>query len=124
MKSRDGVVRLKRFQVDEKQRQLRQIDGMIAEFERMSAELTAQIMAEESRTGITDVTHFAYSTFARAALQRRDNLKASAGELRGQRDAAAAALLLEEEELARLASLAGREEDRDEARPAASRRTG
>ncbi|MGD9739534.1 MAG: flagellar export protein FliJ [Bauldia sp.] len=124
MKSRDGIVRLKRFQVEEKRRQLAQIDGMIAEFERMSAELTAQVAAEEARTGITDVNHFAYSTFAKAAHQRRDNLKASAGELRVQRDGAAAALALDEEELARLAALADREDDRDDPRPAPSRKAG
>ena len=31
------------------------------------------------RTGVRDETHFAYSTFARAAAQRRNNLLASVG---------------------------------------------
>ncbi|RVA22441.1 flagellar export protein FliJ, partial [Mesorhizobium sp. M7A.F.Ca.CA.004.11.2.1] len=34
MKSRENLVRLKQFQVNEKRRQLLQLDMMIAEFER------------------------------------------------------------------------------------------
>lgn len=84
MKSRESLLRLKRFHADEKQRQVRQIETMIAEFERMSRDLDDQIAAEEKRTGITDSSHFAYSTFAKSAMVRRDNLIASAQELRGQ----------------------------------------
>ena len=92
MKSRETLLRLKRFQVDEKRRQVVQIEMMIAEFERMAAELDEQILAEQKRSGISDVAHFAYPTFAKAAMARRDNLMESANELRGQLDAAQAAL--------------------------------
>ena len=77
MKSRENLVRLKQFQVNEKRRQLLQLDMMIAEFERMADELELQIAAEEKKAGITDVNHFAYPTFAKAARLRRDNLKNS-----------------------------------------------
>lgn len=113
MKSRDSVVRLKRFQVEDKRRQVAQIDGMVAEFVRMSTELDNQIRAEEERTGIHDVGHFAYSTFAKAAIQRRDNLRASADELRAQRDVAHAGLAMAEEELQKLEAIAERDHDRD-----------
>ena len=72
MKSRESLVRLKEFQVNEKRRQLAQLDVMIAEFERMANELEVQIAAEEKKAGISDVNHFAYPTFAKAARQRRD----------------------------------------------------
>lgn len=123
MKSRDGVVRLKRFQVEEKRRQLDQIEGMISEFDRMSNELGAQIASEENRTGITDTHHFAYSTFAKAAMQRRDNLRASADELRAQRDVAAEVLTEAEEELHRLEALAERDHDKDRGDPDDHRHT-
>ena len=55
MKSRENLVRLKQFQVNEKRRQLLQLDMMIAEFERMAVELEAQIVAEEKKAGITDI---------------------------------------------------------------------
>ena len=88
MKSRDTLLRWKRFQVDEKRRKLSQIETMVAEFERMATELDREIASEEARAGIADRTHFAYPTYARAALQRRDNLIQSADEMRGQLEAA------------------------------------
>lgn len=115
MKSRESVVRLKRFQVEEKRRQVQQIEGMIAEFDRMSADLAAQIAAEQDRTGIHDTAHYAYSTFAKAASQRRENLVASIAELKTQLDVAAAALDGAEEELSKLEALAERDQDRDQA---------
>ncbi len=94
MKSRDNLVRLKQFQVNERRRHLSQLDMMISEFERMAAELDAQIQAEEKKAGITDTAHFAYPTFAKAARQRRDNLMNSHTDLAQQR--ATALALLEE----------------------------
>jgi flagellar protein FliJ len=90
MKSRESLIRLKRFHADDKQRQVSQIEAMIAEFDRMAKELNDQIVAEQERTGIHDAGHFAYPTFAKAAMQRRDNLKASADELKAQLAAAQA----------------------------------
>ncbi|MBL4757716.1 MAG: flagellar export protein FliJ [Rhizobiales bacterium] len=81
MKSRKSLIRLKRFQVDEKRRQVSDIESMIADFQKMSGELDMQIKAEQERSGIDDVTHFAYPTFAKAAMQRRDNLLTSVEEL-------------------------------------------
>lgn len=84
MKSRETLVRLHRFQVDEKRRQVADIEAMIADFQRMERELEQQIVAEQERSGITDVTHYAYPTFAKAANDRRDNLLRSVEELEGQ----------------------------------------
>ncbi len=84
MKSREGVIRLKRFHVEEKRRRVAQIELMIAEFERMAKDLDDQILAEQQKSGIHDTGHFAYPTFAKAAAQRRDNLAASASELKEQ----------------------------------------
>ena len=84
MKSRETLLRLKRFQVDERRRRVAQIETMIAEFERMVGDLEREVDQEEQKAGIADKTHFAYPTYARAALQRRDNLQRSADELRAQ----------------------------------------
>ena len=84
MKSRDTLIRLKRFQVEEKRRRVRQIELMAAEFNRMIGDLDREIANEEKRAGITDPTHFAYPTYARAAVGRRDNLKSSIAELTAQ----------------------------------------
>ena len=84
MKSRDHLIRLKRFQVEERRRRVAQIETMIAEFSRMAADLDREIATEEQRSGITDPTHFAYPTYARRPVVRRDNLQRSADELKGQ----------------------------------------
>ena len=84
MKSRETLIRLKKFQVDEKRRKVAQIESMIAEFERMAADLEREIKTEQDRAGIHDPAHFAYPTYAKAAMARRDNLKRSADELKVQ----------------------------------------
>lgn len=110
MKSRESLVRLKQFQVNEKRRQLTQIETMMAEFQRMVAELEHQILSEEKKSGITDPNHFAYPTFAKAARQRADNLQGSIRELKIQQDAAEIALEEAEADYAKAAAL----EERDQ----------
>ena len=90
MKSRDGALKLKRFEADEKQRKVADIESMIHEFELMAGDLSRQIASEEERTGVRDDAHFAYSTFARAAAQRRSNLLASVANLREKLELAVA----------------------------------
>ena len=109
MKSRDSLVRLKEFQVNEKRRQLQQLQQMMSEFERMSKELESQIAIEEKKSGISDPSHFAYPTFAKAARQRADNLQVSIKELRMQEEALEQSLEEMQAEYARAAAL----EERD-----------
>jgi len=92
MKSRETLIRLRKFQVDEKRRRVAQIETMISEFERIAGELDREIKAEQDRSGIHDPAHFAYPTYAKAAMQRRENLKRSAAELRIQLEDAKGAL--------------------------------
>lgn len=115
MKSRDNLVRLKQFHVSDKRRQLDQLEAMMADFDRKAAELELQIEAEEKKANITDINHFAYPTFAKAARTRRENLLTSQAELKIQRDAAEASLAEAEAELTRAELLDAREA---KARPA------
>ena len=112
MKSRDTLIRLKKFQVDEKRRKVAQIETMIAEFERMAGDLEREIKVEQDRAGIHDPGHFAYPTYAKAAINRRENLKRSADELRVQLDDAKAALGEAFEDLKKVELL----DERDQAR--------
>jgi len=105
MKSRDTLVRLKRFQAEEKRRRVTQIETMIAEFARMAGELDREIAAEEQRSGVADPSHFAYSTYARAARARRDNLQQSAADLRAQLDEAKARFEEAAEELSKVQTI-------------------
>ncbi len=88
MKSRDTLARLRRFHVDETRRRVAQIETMIADFSKMARELEREIAIEEQRAGISDMSHFAYPTYARAARARRANLQRSAEELTTQLDEA------------------------------------
>jgi len=88
MKARETALKLKRFEMDEKARKLSDLEHMIREFEAIATDLDRQIHAEEDRTGIKDPSHFAYSTFAKSAAHRRDNLHSSISELRGRLDVA------------------------------------
>ncbi len=88
MKSRDAVIRLKRFEVDEKRRKVAEIEAMIGEFNHMASDLDRQIAIEQERAGVSDVNHYAYPTFAKAALQRRDNLATSVAGLEAKLAAA------------------------------------
>ena len=112
MKSRETLIRLKKFQVDEKRRKVAQIEGMIAEFDRMGGDLDREIKSEQDRAGIHDPGHFAYPTYAKAAMSRRENLKRSADELRIQLEDAKAALGEAFEEMKKVELL----DERDQAR--------
>ena len=75
---------------------------MVADCERMARELDEQILIEQQKSGIEDVNHYAYPTFAKAAIQRRDNLNTSISELQAQMDAAKDDLAVAIEELKKL----------------------
>jgi flagellar export protein FliJ len=108
MKSRETLIRLKKFQVDEKRRKVAQIEAMIAEFDR-------EIKTEQERAGIHDPAHFAYPTYAKAAIGRRENLRRSAGELKTQLDDAQAMLGEAFEELKKVEMLDERDHAREKA---------
>ncbi|RFB78251.1 flagellar export protein FliJ [Methylovirgula sp. 4M-Z18] len=109
MKSRDTLIRLKRFQAEEKRRRVLQIEAMIADFDRMAGDLDREIVGEEKRAGISDPSHFAYPTYARAAKTRRDNLLQSAEDLKAQLADARTAHALAMDEMKKAEALDGRE---------------
>ncbi len=84
MKPRESALRLMRFEAREKARKVTDLEAMIREFEHMVDDLVRQIATEEERTGIRDLKHFAYSTFAKAARQRRENLVLSIDDLKAK----------------------------------------
>jgi flagellar protein FliJ len=92
IKSHETLIRLKKFQVDENRRKVAQIETMMAEFDRIAAELEREIKAEQERAGIHDPAHFAYPTYAKAAASRRENIVRSMEGLRAQLDEAKAVL--------------------------------
>jgi hypothetical protein len=73
-----------RFEAREKARKVTDLEAMIREFENMVDDLVRQISTEEERTGVRDLKHFAYSTFAKAARQRREKLLLSIDDLKAK----------------------------------------
>ncbi|MGB3020729.1 MAG: flagellar export protein FliJ [Methyloceanibacter sp.] len=112
MKSRDALSRLKRFEVEEKRRQLAEIESMIADFNQMALDLDRQIAIEQERSGVSDSSHYAYPTFAKAAIQRRDNLLASAVGLETKLAVARASLEESLEELKKIELMEERDVER------------
>jgi flagellar FliJ protein len=115
MKSRETLIRLRKFQVDEKRRRTAQIESMIAEFDRMSVDLEREIKTEQDRAGINDPSHFAYPTYAKAATQRRENLRRSIDDLKVQLDEAKAQLGEAFEELKKVELLNERDQANERA---------
>jgi flagellar FliJ protein len=116
MKSRETLIRLQKFHFDERRRRVAQIEGMISEFGRISSDLERDIKIEQDRAGIHDPNHFAYPTYAKAAMQRRDNLKRSTDDLKVQLEDAKAALGEAFEEMRKVELLDERDQMRERAK--------
>jgi flagellar FliJ protein len=84
MKDNDKARRLPHSIVEQKTRKVQDLERLIREFEVMAADLDREIKLEEDRTPSRDRSHFSYSTYAKSAAQRRDNLKASSEAMRRQ----------------------------------------
>jgi flagellar protein FliJ len=119
MKARETAMRLKRREVDDKTRKVEDLERIIREFDIMAGDLERQIQLEEDRTGIRDRGHFSYSTFAKAAAQRRDNLKTSTD---GLREKLAAAVRDRDDTSEALTRAAAQAEQRDVGRGGGRRR--
>lgn len=120
MKARETALRVKRFEADENSRKVANLESMIADFNSMAADLERQIQAEEDRTGIKDPGHFAYSTFAKSAAHRRNNLRASAAELTAKLETALKSRDTAVEQLSEIsAPSAARSNSRSRRRPGA-----
>ena len=78
--------RSREFEVNQSRLRANQIETMIAQFDRICADLGQQIDAEETRARISDPTHFAYPTYAKAARERRAKIQRSADALKIELD--------------------------------------
>lgn len=117
-----NTVQNQRFEYEEKRQQVNDLEMMIADFRRMANDLDQQIKIEQQASGISDVNHFAYPTFARAAITRRDNLRSSIVELERRLERARQEALDAFEQL-KLSESAGGLEAHRQVRPAARRKS-
>ena len=80
--NQEHLRRSNEFEVAQNRLRANQIETMIAEFERICTDLGHEIEADEKRARISDPTHFAYPTYAKAARERRAKVQRSADALR------------------------------------------
>ena len=83
-----SALRRKQFEANEKETRVALLGTIIRDFDSMIAQLEGQIAAEEDRTRIKDPGHPAYSTSAKAAAKRRQNLLISVAHTRSMLDVA------------------------------------
>jgi len=88
MRNRESLIRLHKFQVDEKRRKVAELELMLGEFRQRERDLEAQVEAEQRKAGISDVAHFAYPMFAKSVLRRRENILESIEGIERQLDTA------------------------------------
>ncbi len=120
MRTNETHLKLQRFEVNERQQKVADIEMMIADFRRLVDDLSHQIEVEEETSRIRDVNHFSYPTYAKAARKRRDNLLSSISDLEGRLEGAKAELNEAIEELKKVEMVEERshiEHDRSGARP-------
>ncbi|GAB4238009.1 MAG: flagellar export protein FliJ [Methyloligellaceae bacterium] len=113
MKSRETLIRLRRFDVDEHRQKVTDIEMMIEDFRQMAADLERQIEVEQEKAGVSDVNHYAYPTFAKAAIQRRENLMASIRDLEVKLEEAREELAVAYEELKKVELIQERDVERN-----------
>jgi hypothetical protein len=69
-------------QVADLKKRITVLKRLIADCDRLAADLDQDVRKEEDRVRIHDAANSAYSTYARATASRRDNLRRSEKELR------------------------------------------
>ena len=86
MRSRDSLLRLNRFRVEDCRRQVADMDLMIQDLMRKHDDLDNHVKFEENRTGVSDINNVNYSMAAKSVRGRRDNILKTVAELRDQHE--------------------------------------
>jgi hypothetical protein len=94
MKSRDTLIKLYKFRVDEAKSRLAGFESMRADMTRKIVELEGHLSEEGRRASENEIGRFAYPTFARSIRERKDKLNASVLEI--ERSIAEARIVLHE----------------------------
>ena len=86
MRSRESLLRLNRFRVEDCRRQVSDMDLMISDLMRKHDDLDNHVKFEEQRTGVSDPSNVNYSMAAKSVRGRRDNILSTVAELRDQHE--------------------------------------
>jgi flagellar FliJ protein len=84
MKSREALIRLNRFRVDEIRKRLKSLDDMRADLMKKMSDLETMVQEEQRRSQQSDLGRLAYPTFARSVMARRENIQRTIDEVEKQ----------------------------------------
>ena len=84
MKSRDALIRLNLFRVDEIRKKLKSLDDMRADLVKKMTDLETMVQEEQRRAQQSDLGRLAYPTFARSVRARRENIQRTIDEVEKQ----------------------------------------
>jgi prefoldin subunit 5 len=84
MKSREGLVRLHRFRVEEIRKRLKSLDDMRADLRKKMTDLELMVQEEQRRAANSDLGRLAFPTFARSVQVRRENIQRTIDEVEKQ----------------------------------------
>src|SRR3954451_22514537 len=85
MRHRDGLLRLRRFKVDDLKRRLATLEAMRADLERKLADLEQSVAREKQRANDTDIGRLAFPPFVRSIEGRRENIRARLNDIERER---------------------------------------
>ena len=71
----EAAVRRAELEAEHQRRRQSQLEVIVADLKRQAVKLEQEIIAEQNRTGIDDPAHYAFPTYAKSAILRRDNLR-------------------------------------------------
>ena len=81
MRGLPTLIRLLRWQLDEKRRKLGDLEHLRADFHAQSERLEVELRAEQDSAALTDEGRYAYPTYAEAVIDRRRTLVRSIAEV-------------------------------------------
>ena len=109
MKSHDSLIRLRKFEVDERRQKVADLEMMIDDFQNMARDLDRQVEVEQQRAGTSDMNDCRYPLWAKDAITRRERIVNSVKELEGKLDSARDDLTSSFEELKKVEKVGERE---------------
>src|SRR4051812_44625637 len=87
MKGLDALIRLHRWRLDEKRRELVELERLEDKLLEMVRRIDQEVAAEQAFAAQGNVQGFAFGGFAAGIMERRKRLEASMAEIRQQMDA-------------------------------------
>ena len=102
MKGLPNLIRLYRWRLDEKRRNLAELERLAAELREQGRRIEEEVRSEQEVAGASPEAGFAYGAYATAVIARRAKLAASLAEVRIKIAAAAADVTESFQELKRL----------------------